>query len=104
MRLSNYLMTILFVGFSFFSISQHKYSLEVESFNGKQPTEVLDEITQYIVDYNKYFEDGIFFFESKILYTEENFREISAVTGYIIKEFKVLSDIKEEDFEKELDK
>jgi len=93
----NYLLSFFFVGISFFSFSQYKYSLEVESFNDKHPKEVLDDISQYIEDYNRHIKDGVFLFESKVLYTEENFYEIAAATGYIIKEFKVLSDIKEEE-------
>ncbi|RYM35457.1 hypothetical protein ERX46_00255 [Brumimicrobium glaciale] len=91
MYLKNYVITSFFIGFSFLSFSQHKYAFEVESLNDKQPKEVFDDFSQHLEEYDKHIEDGVFFFESKIVYTEENFKEIAAATGYTIKEFKITS-------------
>ena len=76
--------------------SQYNYEIQIESFNDKQPKEVLDDISQYIEDYNRHIKDGVFFFESKVLYTEENFYEIAAATGYTIKEFEIISKSEDE--------
>jgi len=80
---------LLFVGT--IGYSQYNYEIQLESFNDKQPKEVLDDFSRYIEVISKHFNDGIFFFQSNVLYTEENFNEIAAVTGYNIQEFKITS-------------
>ncbi|HZH85736.1 MAG TPA: hypothetical protein VFD77_00370 [Brumimicrobium sp.] len=91
MNSNSYFITFFFIVISFFTFSQHKYSFEVESLNNKAPQEVLEDFSQYLEDYNKEFVEGVFFFESKIVYTEENFKEVAAATGYTIKDFKITS-------------
>ena len=91
MDLKNYVITSFFIVISFLSFSQHKYSFEVESLNNKAPQEVLEDFSQYLDDYNKEFVEGVFFFESKTVYTEENFKEVAAAAGYTIKKFNITS-------------
>jgi hypothetical protein len=91
MNSKNSFITSFFIVISFLSFSQHKYSFEVESINDKAPEEVLEDFSQYLDDYNKEYEEGVFFFESKTVYTEENFREVAAATGYAIKGFNITS-------------
>lgn len=91
MRFKNYMITSLFIGFSFLSFSQYKYSFEVESLNDKSPKEVLKDFSQHIEESNKNIEEGVFFLESEVSYTEENFKEIAAATGYVIKNFNITS-------------
>lgn len=91
MNLKTFIIASFLIGLSFLSFSQHTYSFEVESLDNKDPKEVLNDFSQYIEEYNKHSEDGVFYFESKIVYTEENFKEIAAATGYEINSFKITS-------------
>lgn len=91
MHLKIYLLASFLMGVSFLSYSQHIYSFEIESLDNKDPKEVLKDFSQYLEEYNKHSEDGVFYFESKIVYTEENFKEIAAATGYEINAFKITS-------------
>ena len=100
MYLKIYIIASFLIGASFSSFSQHIYSFEVESLNSKDPKEVLKDFSQHIEEYNKHSEDGVFYFESKIVYTEENFKEIASATGYVINAFNITSK-KEDDQDNE---
>ena len=91
MNLKNFVITSFFLGVSFLSFSQHTYSFEVESLNDKDPKKVLEDFSQHIEEYDKHSKEGVFYFESKVIYTEENFKEVAAATGYTINGFKMTS-------------
>ncbi|HZH86694.1 MAG TPA: hypothetical protein VFD77_05205 [Brumimicrobium sp.] len=96
MKSKNKFIVILFMGFSFFSYSQYQYSLEVSSFKGEHPKTVYDDFGKYLDIHTQSIKDSVFFFESKRLYTEDNFKEISEANGYTVKTFKLLSDRNQE--------
>lgn len=96
MCLKNCVITAFFIGISFLSFSQYKYSFEVESLNNKSPKEVLKDFSQHIEENNARIEEGVFFLESKISYTENNFKEIAAATGYTLRKFEIISKGEEE--------
>ena len=92
MKTKTQFLIALFLGLSFFSFSQHKYSLEVESFNGEHPKNVLADISNHIDEISsRYINDGVFTFQSKTLYTRDEMIDIVVTSGYILKEFKILS-------------
>lgn len=84
------LLTIGILLISSLGYSQYNYKIELESLNNKEPKEVLDDISQHIEVCGNHFENGVFFFKSKTLYTESNFNEIASATGYTIKEFEII--------------
>lgn len=85
-----YLMTTTLLIIGSVCYSQYKYEIKLVSLNGLHPKEVLTDIAKHTEVYSKHYDDRVFFFESKVLYTEENFNEIAAATGYTIKEFKIM--------------
>lgn len=100
MMRKNYSLILIFLGITLCSFSQHTYSLELNSYNGKHPKEVLDDISQHFDNYNRHITDEVIVFESKVPISNEKMTEIVEVSGYTIKEFKLVS-TKEEELQKE---
>ena len=91
MKLKTLSLIFLFsVFFVISSYSQYKYEIQLESFNDRSPQKVLEEISDYIEDSIKEVKEEILFFQTKVRYTEDNFREIAATAGYSIKSFKII--------------
>ncbi|PKR82302.1 hypothetical protein CW751_02930 [Brumimicrobium salinarum] len=99
MNLKNFIITSFFIGASFVSFSQYTYSFEVSSFNNNSPKQVLSDFTQHIEESDQYIKEGVFYIDSKISYTEENFKEIASATGYTINRFKITTVRKDQDTE-----
>lgn len=91
MNSNNFLITAFFTVISFFTFSQNKYAFEVKSLNNKSPQEVLEDFSRHFEEDHKEYVEGVFFIESKTVYTEDNFKEVAAATGYTLKGFKIIS-------------
>lgn len=82
---------ILFTALLISSIgySQYNYEIKLASLNDEHPKMVLNDISNEIDIYKKYYRNGYFLFESKIKYTEEQLSKILSSRGFTIDEFKM---------------
>src|SRR5690554_587957 len=96
----NYCLILILQGITLCSFSQHTYSLELNSYNGKHSKEVLDDISQHFDNYDRHNTHEVIVFESKVPISNEKMTEIAEVSAYTIKEFKLVS-TKEEELQKE---
>ncbi len=85
------ILTLAILLTSFIGYSQFNYSIKLSTLNGFHPKKVLNDISKKIDIYNKHYEQKAFYFESKVLLTEEQISKIISSEGYIIEEFKVIS-------------
>jgi hypothetical protein len=90
------ILTVLLLSISFLGYSQYNYEIKLLSLKSLHPKVVLNDIAKKTEIYNKRYDDDMFYFSSKIRFTEERFNEIVISAGYSLEEFKLIANKEEE--------
>lgn len=89
------ILTLLFLGATFFSFSQNSYQLELTSFNDRHPKEVFEDISTRLDYTSRHIKEGVLTFQSNENYSTEKILRIVESFGYTIKSFKLIEGEKE---------